>query len=372
MPGKAKNFMGLIKKTFTEFSEDDCLSMAAALAYYTVFSLPPLLVLVISIAGMFWDPATIQNSLEDEIRGMVGESGKEQIHTMIAEASAQKGKGWATAVGVIVLLVGATGAFAQLQHSLNKTWEVAPDPKQGGIVSMIMKRVLSLGMVLVMAFLLLVSLVLTTVLSAAGDTLGGLLPSGVSAVWPVIIHAVVSFLVIWLLFAAIFKFLPDARIGWRDVWIGAAITAILFMLGKMLIGLYLGTQAQGAGPVILILLWIYYSAAILLIGAEFTQVWARSYGKQIEPEKGAVRVVRKTAYTGQNSEPDTPPIRSRLAEPHEDNDRAKPTTEREHALASTSAPNQPSTAKKLLVPVCVGGVLWYWWSSRKASRHESY
>jgi membrane protein len=227
---------------------------------------------------------------------MVGAGGREQIHNMMAEAGTTQRSGWAMVIGVVVLLVGATGVFAQLQHALNKAWEVEPDPAQGGIKNFIVKRILSLGMILAVAFLLLVSLVLTTALSAAGDMLGGLLPEGVSKIWPMVIHFVVSFLVIWLLFAAIFKFLPDAQIEWRDVWIGAAITALLFMVGKILMGLYLGSQNAGtfsAAPLILVLLWIYYSSMIILIGAELTQVWASSYGKQIEPKQGAVRVVQK-------------------------------------------------------------------------------
>lgn len=296
MPTQAKNFWQLIKQTFSEFSEDDCPSMAAALAYYTVFSLPPLLVIVITVAGFFWSPDAIQGTIEGEIKGMIGESGKEQIHNMMVEARLSNRSGMAMALGAIVLLAGATGVFAQLQHSLNKTWEVAPDPEQGGLKNFIIKRILSLGMVLAVAFLLLVSLLLTTALTAAGDALGGLLPEGTSTIWPIMINFVVSFIVIWLLFAAMFKFLPDAQIAWRDVWIGAAITALLFMIGKMLIGVYLGSQAFGAGPLILILLWIYYSSLILLIGAEFTQVWARSFGKRIEPKEGAVRVVQKKEY----------------------------------------------------------------------------
>ena len=296
MFARLKNFGQVIKQTFSEFISDDCPSMAAGLAYYTVFSLPPLLVLIVTIAGFFWSPEVLQGTIETQIEGMVGESGKEQIHNMMAEAEQSERSGWKMALGIIVLLVGATGVFAQLQHALNKTWEVEPDPSQGGVKNFIMKRILSLGMILAVAFLLLVSLVMTTVLSAAGDVVGGWLPSGVSSVWPIVINMVVSFVVIWLLFAAMFKFLPDARIEWRDVWIGAAITALMFMIGKALIGIYLGSQVSGAGPVILILLWIYYSAMILLIGAEFTQVWARSYGKRIEPKAGAIRVEHKKAY----------------------------------------------------------------------------
>ena len=296
MAANAKSFWQLTKQTFTEFAADDCASMAAGLAYYTIFSLPPLLVIVVTVAGLFWSPEVLQGAIEDQIENMVGKSGKEQIHTMMAQAGEQRHGLVSMSIGIVVLLVGATGVFAQLQHALNKAWEVEPDPNQGGIKNFIIKRLLSLGMILAIAFLLLVSLVLTTVLSAAGDALAGMLPEGVSTVWPILINFVVSFLVIWLLFTSMFKFLPDANIEWRDVWIGGAITTLLFMIGKALIGAYLGSQASGAGPVILLLLWIYYSAMILLLGAEFTQAWAKSYGKEIEPEAGAVRVERAKAY----------------------------------------------------------------------------
>ncbi|MGN6136245.1 MAG: YihY/virulence factor BrkB family protein [Aureliella sp.] len=310
MAEKATSLWGVIKQTFSEFGRDDCPSMAAGLAYYTVFSLPPLLVLVVTIAGFFWSADALQGVVDDQVESMIGQSGKEQIASMMAAANQPHRSGWAMAMGVVVLLVGATGVFAQLQHALNKAWEVEPDPAQGGIKNFILKRILSLGMILAVAFLLLVSLVLTTVLSAAGDALGGILPGGISAVWPMLINFGVSFLVIWLLFAAMFRFLPDARIDWRDVWIGAAITALLFMAGKTLIGVYLGHQAYGAGPVILILLWIYYSAMILLLGAEFTQVWARSFGKQIKPKPGAVRVIQKTERQANTAQPaKTPALR---------------------------------------------------------------
>lgn len=296
MAERAKSTWQLIKQTFVEFGADDCASMAAALAYYTIFSLPPLLVIIISVAGIFWSPEDLQGTVESQIESMVGESGKEQIHSMMAQAGEQKGGTLGMIIGVVILLVGATGLVGQLQHALNKTWEVEPDPKQGGIMTFMFKRVLSLGMILAVAFLLLVSLVLTAILSSAGDLVGSLLPEGVSEIWPMVIEFGISFIIIWLLFTSIFKFLPDAKIAWSDVWVGGAITTLLFMLGKHLMGLYLGSQASGAGPVILLLLWIYYSSIILLLGAEFTQIWARSYGKDIEPEPGAVRVERDKAY----------------------------------------------------------------------------
>ncbi len=301
MWNRLKAVVSVLKTTFREFSDDDCMSRAAALAYYTVFSLPALLVVVVAAAGLVWDASAVRGALEDEIAGMVGEGGTEQIALMMDKAN-DSGRGiWATIIGGVVLLAGAIGVFGQLQYALNRAWGVKPDPKMGGIKQFVTKRLLSLGMVLVVAFLLLVSLALTTGLSAAGTAIGGVLggPSTDVALGflPVAIHLAVSWLVITLLFAAMFKFLPDAHIAWRDVWAGAAITAVLFVAGKSLVGLYLGSKDTGAygpaGSLVLVLLWIYYTSLIFLFGAELTQVLASTRGKEIQPEAGAVRVVQK-------------------------------------------------------------------------------
>lgn len=294
MFGSVKRLGRTIKQAYDDFSDDDCMSMAAALAYYTIFSLPPLLVVALTIAGVFWDSSDVRGSLEDEIAALVGEGGKKEVATMIDKAN-QPGRGAvASTVGVVVLLLGATGVFGQLQHSLNRVWEVKPDPAQGGIKNFIMKRILSLGMVLAIGFLLLVSLILTTILGSVGNTLGGLLPGDVAKVWPFLIHLVVSFVVITLLFAAMFKALPDAHLSWRNVWFGAAVTAGLFIVGKSLIGLYLANKDPGAygaaGSLVIVLLWVYYTSLILFFGAEFTQAWAQSHGESIEPKPGAVKV----------------------------------------------------------------------------------
>jgi membrane protein len=300
MLAKVKRFGSTVHQAYKDFSDDDCLSMGAALAYYTIFSLPALLVVVIAVAGQFWDAAAVRGSLEDEIAGMVGEGGKEQIAAMIDKAN-QPGRGLlAGTIGVAVLLLGATGVFGQLQHALNRVWEVEPDPAQGGVKNFILKRVLSLGMVLAFGFLLLVSLVLTTVLSSMGDLLSGLLPDEVSSVVPVVIHLAVSLVVITLLFAAMFKLLPDAQLTWRQVWFGAGVTAVLFLIGKTAIGMYLANKDPGAygaaGSLVLILLWVYYTSLIVFFGAEFTQAWSHSRGEAIEPKPGAVRVEEHKDY----------------------------------------------------------------------------
>jgi membrane protein len=300
MATESQGMLQLLKDTINGFSEDDCPTMAAALSYYTVFSLPPLLVLLLTLLGAVVDPQDIQGSIEAQMRDAMGPAGAAQVHTILANVDRPGAGGLVpTVLSVVALLLGATGVFGQLQAALNKAWGVAPDPAKGGIKSMLLKRVFGIGMVLGLAFILLVSLVVSAVLSAFGEQLGRFLPSGLSA--PVLegINFVGSLGVIALLFGAIFKVLPDARISWSDVRVGAVVTALLFVAGKFALGLYLGRSNPGeafgaAGALALMLVWIYYSSMIVLLGAEFTQVWADHRGKGITPEKGAVRVVRET------------------------------------------------------------------------------
>lgn len=290
----------LLKRTFKGFSEDDCPTMAAALSYYTVFSLPPLLVLLLTLLGAVLDPQDIQGTIEAQMRDAMGTGGADQVRTILANADRPGAGGLVpTILSVVALLLGATGVFAQLQAALNKAWGVAPDPDKGGIKTMLVKRVFGIGMVLGLAFILLVSLVVSAMLSAFGEELGRFLPSGLSAPVLEAINFVASLAVIALLFGAIFKVLPDAQIAWRDVAVGAVVTALLFVAGKFALGLYLGRSNPGeafgaAGALALMLVWIYYSSMIVLLGAEFTQVWAERRGSGIVPEKGAVRVIRET------------------------------------------------------------------------------
>jgi membrane protein len=290
----------LLKQTFKGFSEDDCPTMAAALSYYTVFSLPPLLVLLLTILGAVLDPSDIQGTIETQMRDAMGQGGANQVRTILANADRPGAGGlFPTIISLVALLLGATGVFGQLQAALNKAWGVGPDPEKGGIKAMLLKRVFGIGMVLGLAFILLVSLVVSAVLSAFGEQLGSFLPSGLSAPVLEAINFVGSLAVIALLFGAIFKVLPDAEIAWRDVAVGAVVTALLFVAGKFALGLYLGRSNPGeafgaAGALALMLVWIYYSSMIVLLGAEFTQVWAERRGSGIVPEKNAVRVVRET------------------------------------------------------------------------------
>jgi membrane protein len=291
-----KDYFSLLKDSGRDFVEDDCSTQAAALSYYTVFSLPPLLLLLLMLVGALVDRRKVEGAIQTQINSLMGSGAAEQIRTILQFAH-RPGSGGiiATVVGLVTLLLGAAGAFGQLQAALNRAWEVVPDPQQGGLKAFLIKRVFSFGMVLSVAFLLLVSLVLSAALSGLGDRLGDMLPEGLSSTLLQVLNQVLSFVVITALFAAIFKVLPDATAAWRDVWVGAAVTALLFVLGKYLIGLYLGRSNPGeafgaAGSLALILVWIYYSSMILLFGAEFTQAWAEKRGSGVAPEKGAVRV----------------------------------------------------------------------------------
>jgi membrane protein len=282
----------ITKAARKDFSADECGLRAAALSYSTVFALPPLLIVLIKVAGLVWDPAQVQHSLESAFGGVVGSDAAVQVRQMIASGEQVKHGALATIVGIVLILLGATGAFLSLQSALNAAWEVKPDPKQGGIRRFFLKRLLSFGMVLGLAFLLVASLAVTAAITSLGGSLGG------SGAVMQIVNVVVTTAVLSVLFAAMFKFLPDAVIRWRSVWTGAIATAVLFEVGKFVIGMYLGqnnpANAFGAAKALgVIFVWIYYAGMILLFGAEFTQQYAKNRGHGIQPKKGAVRFERQ-------------------------------------------------------------------------------
>lgn len=289
-----KSLYYLFKDTFEKWSEDKASRLAAALAYYTVFSLPPLLILVIAFAGVFLGEEAARGEVVSQLRQFIGNDGANLIESIIASAS-QSGIGsnlTASLISIGVLIFGATAVLIQLQDALNTMWGVTPKPGNN-LRHFIINRVLSFGMVLGIAFLLLVSLVLSAMLAFLGKLFVDVLPSAEAITAGVDIT--LSFSVTTLLFALMFKFLPDAKIAWGDVFIGAVITALLFAIGKFLIGLYLGKSAFGstygaAGSLVVLLAWIYYSAQILFFGAEFTQVYARRFGSKIIPADYAVSV----------------------------------------------------------------------------------
>lgn len=289
-----KQIWRLLKDAYKEWNEDKVSRLAAALAYYTIFSVAPLLIIVIAVAGAVFGEDAVRGELVRQIQGLVGRDGAEFIQEAIRNTNRQgAGTGTiASLIGLGVLLFGASGVFTQLQDALNTIWEVTPRPS-AGIRNVIRSRFLSFAMVLAIAFLLLVSLVVSAGLAAVNSYASQLLP-GADGVWQLVNFAV-SLGIVTLLFAMIFKFLPDAEIAWSDVWIGAFITALLFNIGKTLLGLYLGNSSFGstygaAGSLVVIVAWIYYAAQILFFGAEFTQVYARKYGSRIVPANYAMDV----------------------------------------------------------------------------------
>lgn len=267
-----------LKQSFREWGADKAPLLAAALAYFALFSIAPLLLISIAIAGLFFGAEATQMRVESTIAEMLGQQGAEAITSMVEAASQKTGEGVLGLIGgIVALLLGASGVFAHLKEVLNAIWRVeAPESK--GIMAKVRAKLLSVGMVLSVGFLLVVSLLAGAVISGLGSSLSEMVPLG-AWFWQGV-QLLVSLAVITLLFAAIYKFIPDADIEWKDVWIGAAFTSLLFVIGKFLIGLYLGRSAVAsgygaAGSVIIILLWLYYSSLIVLFGGEFTEVHAR-------------------------------------------------------------------------------------------------
>ena len=286
-----KDIFDLLKETYHRFNEDKAARLGASLAYYTIFSIAPLLVIAIAIAGLAFGQQAAQGQIIGVIQGVVGQQGGQAIQTMVESASQPRAGGiLITLIGFVTLLLGASGVFGALQDSLNTIWGVQTKPG-GGLKGIIQQRFFSFTLVVGTGFLLLVSLVVTAGLAAVSKWFSDYIPGGAMA-WEGV-NFVFSLVVITILFALIFKYVPDAEIAWRDIFIGAFVTALLFTIGKFAIGLYLGrssvTSAYGAaGSLVLVLLWIYYSAQILFLGAELTQVVADRYGTPIVPKPSAV------------------------------------------------------------------------------------
>lgn len=290
--GRARAALEVLKQTAGKWSDDDASRLAAALAFYAAISIAPLLLVIIAIAGFAFGEDAARGAVMDQLGGFIGWESAATVESMVDSANKPRTGMFATIVGVVVLLFGATGVFVELQSAMNFIWKVAP--AQGlGVWTFVRHRFLSLSMVLAVAFLLVVSLVVNAGLTALGSALAGYLP-GAPVVWG-LLGQLVSFMVIALLFALIFQVLPDAKVRFRDVWLGAILTAALFQLGKFLVGLYIAkadvaSSYGAAGSVIVMLLWIYYSAQIFFFGAELTQVVARMRGEPIQPTKGAQRL----------------------------------------------------------------------------------
>ena len=270
--------------------KDNCLRLAASLAYYTALSLAPLLLLIVGVVGLVLDRQQVATQLATQLEGLMGQAGRELVTSILTTTSPQ-GSLLATVIGLGTLFIGATAVFGELQATMNLIWEVQPAPTSGvwaGIWAWLRERIFSLAIVFALAFLLLVSLVISAALAGAAALFQG--PE--QAVLSHILEIAVSLLVLTFVFALFYKYVPDAEIGWRDVWLGGLITAVLFTLGKTAIGFYLGQASVGsaygaAGSLVVLLVWVYYSALIMFFGAEFTHVWATRHG-DVTPQPHAV------------------------------------------------------------------------------------
>jgi membrane protein len=289
-----KNGWTILKAAFKGFMDDLALKLSASLAYYTIFSIAPLLLLLISLAGVFLGKDAIQGKIFSEINGFVGNDAAKQIQDMIKQLELSGKSTVSIIIGVVTLIVGATSVFGEIQESINIIWQVKPKPKVGWL-KLVKDRLLSGSIIVTLGFLLLVSLIVNGALLALSEKLKTFLP-GITVLVFQGINLLISFVVISVLFGVIFKVLPDAKIKWRDIRSGAIFTAVLFMIGRLFIGIYISSTSStygAAGSLIVILLWVYYTAAILYFGAEFTRAYADFYGIRIQPAEFAVHVEQK-------------------------------------------------------------------------------
>ena len=291
---KIKEIPSLLKETYKDWMDDEPFDLSAIVAYYSIFSLPALLIIIVTIAGIAFGRDEVEKQLTGQIGNMIGADTAKDIHTMIASSQQQDNKGIALVVGIATLLFGATGVFMALQKSLNRVWEVKADPKKSGIKTLLKARAMSFGIIMALGFLLLISLALTTGLTALSGWIEARMPDFFLYIFYVI-NFIITLAIITLLFAMLFRFLPDVTIEWKSVWTGAFITALLFVIGKYALAFYFGQAEPGstygaAGSIILILLWVSYSCLIMFFGAEFTQVYAKRYGHSIEPNDNAIRI----------------------------------------------------------------------------------
>jgi membrane protein len=292
---QAKQVAAIVKETASDWLDDKAPRLAASLALYTLMSLAPMLILAVSVSGLIFGDEAARGQIAHQLAGVLGDSGALAVQSVVANAKAPSSGVFGTAVGLALALFGASGVFGELQGTLNAIWDVDSRPGRG-IWGFIRDRFFSFTLVLGVAFLLLVSLVVSAALAAIGAYLSHTLPGG-AVLWQAV-NLLISLGVTTLLFATIYKVVPDVTIGWRDVWLGSVVTAVLFSLGRFAIGLYVGRSAVAspfgaAGSVVALVVWVYYSAQILFFGAELTQVYARHRGSTITPSKNAVVVDRK-------------------------------------------------------------------------------
>lgn len=288
----------LLREAFTSFTSDRGVKLSAALSYYTIFSLPPLLIIIISLSGFFFGTEAVRGEIFGQINHLVGNDAALQIQEMIKNVTLSDKSAFATGIGVAMLLFGASGVFTEIQDSLNYIWGLQAKPKRG-FAKFLKNRLMSFSMVGSMGFLLLVGLIINALMDVLSSRLIVLFPDIMLQLFYGL-NLLAVFAIITLLFSIVFKSLPDGRIAWKDALVGAAFSAFLFMLGKFAIGAYLAHSAitsiyGAAGSVILIMLWVYYSSIILYFGAEFTKVYALAFGKKIIPNNYAVYIEKKSA-----------------------------------------------------------------------------
>ncbi|MFZ4398932.1 MAG: YihY/virulence factor BrkB family protein [Bacteroidales bacterium] len=283
----------LFKSSFKSFIADDAIKLSAALSYYTIFSLPPLLIIIISLSGFFFGADAVKGEIFGQINGLVGSEAALQIQETIKNVKLSTNNSFATVIGIVMLLIGASGVFAEIQDSINYIWGIQAKPKRG-LIKYIYNRIMSFSMIGSVGFLLMVGLIVNSLIEILNKNLAVILPHDTIFIF-YILNIIVVFAIITLLFFIIFKSLPDGKIAIRDCTIGASFTAFLFMIGKFAIGFYLGNSKIGstygaAGSVIVILVWVYYSAIILYFGAEFTKVYANTHGEKIIPNSYSVHI----------------------------------------------------------------------------------
>jgi membrane protein len=291
----AKKIGHLLKETISEFIDDNAVKLSAALSYYTIFSLPPLLIIIISLSGVFFGAEAVRGELFGQINGLVGNDAALQIQEAIKNVRLSHSNTFATTIGVIILLVGASGVFAEIQDSINYIWGLKAKPKRG-FIKFLKNRLMSFSMIGSVGFLLMVGLIVNSLMDVLNKRLAAFFPKDTVYLFYVL-NILIVFIIITLLFTVIFKTLPDGKVALRDGIVGASFTALLFMGGKFAIGAYLGSSSiasvyGAAGSVILILVWVYYSAIILYFGAEFTKVYANTHGKKIIPNDYTVQILK--------------------------------------------------------------------------------
>lgn len=291
-----KKFWNTLRGAFTAFTDDNCMKLSASLSYYTIFSIGPLLLIIISLSGLFLGEEAVTGKLSTQIQGLVGSGAAKQIEDIVTASKKANTGIVGTVVGTVILIIGATGIFAEIQDSINFIWSLKAKPKRG-FVKYLINRLISFSLIISLGFLLLVSLVLSALMDLLSDRLTHYFPHTTVYLFYVLNHALI-FIVIALLFCIIFKVLPDGKIKWKDALVGAAFTALLFLLGKAGIGYYLGRSHLDvtygtAASVIIILLWVYYTSIILYFGAEFTKVYALEYGSGIVPTQTAVFIIKR-------------------------------------------------------------------------------